>query len=59
MKWADIQAVAKKRGIKSSRIKKADLIRKIQEEEGNSPCFQMAEGSCDQTDCCWRKDCMG
>jgi hypothetical protein len=28
-------------GIKINNFKKADLIRKIQAEEGNQPCFQM------------------
>ena len=59
MKLTEIQAIAKKRGIKFSRIKKADLIRKIQKEEGNNQCFQKAESSCDQMECCWRKDCLG
>ena len=58
MKMTDVQTKAKKMGIKPQRLKKADLIRKIQTEEGNSPCFQMTEGSCNQEDCCWRKDCL-
>lgn len=58
MKMTDVQMKAKKLGIKKSKLKKADLIRQIQTEEGNRPCFQMSEGSCDQQDCCWREDCL-
>lgn len=58
MKMTDVQMKAKKLGIKTSKLKKADLIRQIQAEEGNRACFQLNEGSCDQEDCCWRKDCL-
>ena len=57
MKMIEIQTKAKKMGIKPKGLKKADLIRKIQTEEGNQPCFQMNGGSCDQMNCCWRDDC--
>jgi hypothetical protein len=59
MKMTDVQTKAKSLGIKPKKLKKADLIRKIQVEEGNSPCFQTNEPSCNQGDCCWRKDCLG
>jgi len=49
---------AKKLGIKTRKLKKAELIRLIQTEEGNHACFQLSEGACDQEDCCWRKDCL-
>jgi hypothetical protein len=58
MKMTEVQKKAKELGIKTESLKKADLIRKIQTEEGNQPCFQMNGGSCDQADCCWRKDCL-
>lgn len=59
MKMSDVQKKAKEMGVKIGRsTKKVDLIRRIQEEEGNSPCFQMKGDSCDQTECCWRKDCL-
>jgi hypothetical protein len=58
MKMTEVQNKAKKMGIKIKNYKKADLIRKIQTEEGNRPCFQMNGGSCDQADCCWREDCL-
>ncbi|MBW2707870.1 MAG: hypothetical protein JRD04_01065 [Deltaproteobacteria bacterium] len=34
------------------------LVRSIQRSEGNPDCFLMAEGSCDRTDCAWRKYCL-
>lgn len=42
-----------------SRMKKAEIIRAIQEHEGNFPCFGTAtDGHCDQMDCLWRGDCL-
>jgi len=57
MKLTEVQAKAKKMGIKTNKLKKADLIRKIQTEEGNQPCFQRNDQFCEQMDCCWRDDC--
>lgn len=45
-------------GIKTSKMKKAEMIRSIQTSEGNHPCFQTADNTCDQDDCCWRNDCL-
>ncbi len=54
-----IRSIAKARGIKSAKLSKADLIRTIQREEGNFPCFGTAvDGSCDQLNCAWRADCL-
>ena len=59
MKMADIQNKAKSLGIKPSKMKKADLIRSIQSQEGNFSCFQTsANGQCSQESCCWRDDCL-
>lgn len=58
MKMTDVQNKAKQLGIKIKKVKKADLIRRIQIEEGNMPCFQTENSSCGQEDCCWRKDCL-
>ena len=42
-----------------SRIKKAELIRTIQHEEGNQPCFGASwRFECQARDCCWRGDCL-
>ena len=59
MKIHQIRAIAKARGIKSAKLSKADLIRTIQREEGNNPCFGAAVGGfCDQVNCAWREDCL-
>lgn len=41
------------------KLRKAELIQRIQQAEGNNPCYG-AEWrlSCDQTECCWRQDCL-
>jgi len=44
-------------GVKNySRLRKADLIRAIQEKEGNSPCYQVISG-CQEQDCLWKPGC--
>ncbi len=58
MKMTEVRNKAKKMGLKTGNSTKVNLIRKIQEEEGNSPCFQANSDSCQQADCCWRSDCL-
>jgi mannitol/fructose-specific phosphotransferase system IIA component (Ntr-type) len=58
MKMLDIKAKAKDLGIRVGKMKKEELIRAIQEREGNFPCFGSAMEHCSQEDCCWREDCM-
>ncbi len=58
MKLIEVQEKAKQLGIKPKKFKKAELIRTIQTEEGNQPCFQMNGKFCDQMYCCWRDDCL-
>ena len=41
----------------SRQMNKKELIRYIQEQEGNIPCFKTDQPFCDQDDCCWRSDC--
>jgi hypothetical protein len=53
-----VKNLAKSIGIKAGKLKKAELIRKIQIEEGNFPCYATAEGYCDQEDCIFREDCL-
>ena len=54
----EIRVIAKDMGIDPKKKNKADLIKSIQVKEGNNPCFKTAGTYCDQTDCCWRKDCL-
>lgn len=37
-------------------IKLSELISRIQEKEGNLPCYQQRE-VCTQTNCCWQASC--
>jgi len=59
MKIQRVRSIAKEMGVKSARMSKGEIIRAIQEAEGNFPCFGTArEGHCDQGDCAWREDCI-
>jgi len=59
MKVQEIKAKAKTLGINPGKMNKMELIRSIQAQEGNFPCFQTATtNTCDQTSCCWRNDCL-
>ncbi len=55
----EIQAIARKLGIKVARQKKGDLIKEIQLAEGNTDCFDTGfDIDCGEMDCLWRDDCM-
>jgi Rho termination factor, N-terminal domain len=57
MTLKDIRELAHHKGVKNySKLKKADLIRTIQEKEGNSPCYQ-AINDCSEASCLWRAIC--
>ena len=58
MKMSDIHEKAKQLGIRKKKMKKADLIREIQKEEGYQQCFQMNGYDCEEDECCWRKECL-
>jgi len=60
-KGSQLFAVARKKahslGIPQERgVKMADLICRIQKEEGHSSCFQQQK-VCHQTACCWQASC--
>ena len=58
MNMQEIRSVAKNFDIKTSGMKKAELIKTIQLSEGNFSCFASAvDGVCDQMKCVWRDDC--
>ena len=58
MKVEQIRAIAAQRGLKAGKMKKGDLIRSIQKEEGNDACFDTGKAQqCGQQDCLWREDC--
>jgi hypothetical protein len=55
-----MKEIAKDKGIRVGNMKKENIIRSIQRAEGNFDCFGTAtSGVCDQTNCLWRKDCLG
>ncbi|MEJ2695936.1 MAG: Rho termination factor N-terminal domain-containing protein [Candidatus Sulfobium sp.] len=58
MKEKDIREIAKKMGIRIGKMKKPELIRAIQNAEGNIPCYATRGHECDQINCLWREDCI-
>lgn len=58
MKLEEIKEIAQQHGIKAGKMKKAELIRSIQNAEQNEQCFETGKtDSCDQVTCLWRGDC--
>ncbi|MDO8465896.1 MAG: SAP domain-containing protein [Gallionella sp.] len=58
MIMTNIRTYANLMGINPGKLSKADLIKKIQVEEGNFNCYATASNSvCDQVNCLWRGDC--
>ena len=59
MKLDDVKKIAEQTGIKPGKLRKAELIRTIQQAEGNIPCYGTdSSSSCGQPECCWRDDCI-
>lgn len=54
----ELQKMAKGLGIRTTGLRKADMIRAIQDAEGNFDCFDTATDYCDQLECLFRKDCL-
>lgn len=50
-----LRAMAKELDIKTSNLRKSELIKSIQRAEGNFDCFGTAEDYCDQTNCLFRQ----
>lgn len=58
MNITEIKEIAKQHNLKVGKSTKGELIRSIQQAEGNFPCFgSNSSGECDQTSCLWRDDC--
>ena len=58
MKVDEIREIAKQNNIKAGKMKKADLVRAIQQAEGNQVCFDTGTADqCGQAGCLWREDC--
>lgn len=59
MNMNEIKEIARMRGLNPGRLKKVDLIRTMQSQEGNESCFQTGHADvCDQGQCLWRGDCL-
>jgi len=59
MKIDEIKEIAKQHNIKAGKMKKADLVRAIQDAERNEMCFGTGKAdSCGQDACLWREDCV-
>lgn len=59
MKIDAIKEIAKQHQLKPGKAKKDELIRAIQQAEGNTACFGSNNANeCEQLDCLWREDCL-
>ncbi len=55
----EIKEIAEGKGVKAGKMKKLELVRAIQEAEGNTACFQSDfASSCPEEGCLWREDCL-
>ena len=58
MNMQELRAIAKERGVKSSNLKKVELVQALQAAEGNEQCFGVGKASeCGQEECLWKADC--
>jgi len=58
MKLDDIKEIARQQNIKAGKLKKAELVKAIQQAEGSDACFGTGQAAeCGQTSCLWREDC--
>jgi len=59
MKLDEIKEIAKRHTIKVGKMKKAELVRAIQQAENNDVCYETgAADNCGQDDCIWRGECV-
>lgn len=58
MNVQQIKEIANSRGLKTGKMKKGEIVRAIQADEGNCPCFDIGKAAeCGQLNCLWREDC--
>jgi len=57
MTMPEIKAKARDLGITPGKMKKTELIHRIQSAEQCTPCYGTSNGDCLYTDCCFRTDC--
>lgn len=59
MKLDEVKKIAGQLGIKTGKLRKAELIQQIQQAEGNDPCYATGKSTtCGQEACLWREDCL-
>ena len=59
MNMQGIREIARERGFSPGRLRKIELVRALQRDEGYFDCYARAYGGdCDQLDCLWREDCL-
>lgn len=58
MNLKEIKEIAAERGVKAGKMKKSELVRAIQETEGNPACFDTGRSTtCAENACLWKQDC--
>ena len=58
MTFAEIKQIAVEHGIRVVGVKKIDIVRTIQKQEGNTPCFASGKAAeCGQPNCLWAAAC--
>lgn len=58
MKINEIKEIAKQHNLKVGKSTKSQLVRAIQQIEGNHQCFDSnLSAQCYQHSCAWREDC--
>ncbi|BCS53369.1 SAP domain-containing protein [Geobacter sp. SVR] len=58
MTFNQIRAIAAERGIRVAGMKKTEMVRAIQLQEGNQPCFDSGKAAeCGQPGCLWVAAC--
>lgn len=59
MTLKEVKSIAKERNLKVANMKKTEIIRAIQRDEGNNDCFATGKtNECGQINCLWRQDCL-
>lgn len=54
----EIKKIAAQHHIKTGKARKSELVRAIQQAEGNQACFNSnSSATCGQDACLWRADC--
>jgi len=58
MKMKNVREIARQMNVRTEGMDKTELIRAIQNAEGNIPCYATRGHECDQINCLWRDDCI-